>query len=295
MKGLIVALTFFASSLGLAKFDIELTMGTPALFGTYFEQGAFHASFMPENDLYKQDKLHEQAAKIQKIDFDAAIAEVAKFYAPLIKGTHGADLVFVKAWADPTVNAYAIQYGSRWEIHMFGGLARRPEVTRDGFQLVACHEMGHHLGGFPMVSEWAANEGQADYFATLACGRVLWKDQVAKNAASARTIAAYPKQACDIAWRSTADRNLCYRLAQAGKSLADLLSGSMARYETPDPTVVDVTINEHPAGQCRLDTYLAAAFCPIPWDNEVIPQTEEESAQYTCNNRPRCWFKPSEQ
>lgn len=260
---------------------------------------AAYASFMPDNDLYKQDRFYnghpesKMSESILESEFDAAIQQVSDFYAPLIKATHGAELVFVNAWEDPTVNAYATQNGTQWEIHMFGGLARRPEITKDGFQLVACHEMGHHLGGFPYVQDWAANEGQADYFSSLACGRALWKGELAKNAASAKTIPAYPKKQCDIAWRSTADRNLCYRLSQAGKSLADLLSGRTAKYETPDKSVVASTNNAHPAGQCRLDTYLAGAVCAARWDNEVIPTTESESARYTCENRPRCWFKPA--
>src|SRR6478609_9034269 len=71
-----------------------------------------------------------------------------------------------------------------YRVHMYGGLARRPEVTPDGFTLVVCHEVGHHFGGYPFVRDayWAANDGQADYFSTLACARRLWQNQPADNA-----------------------------------------------------------------------------------------------------------------
>ena len=72
-----------------------------------------------------------------------------------------------------TVNANASQRGRTWIVNMYGGLARRPEITPDGFAMVLCHELGHHMGGFPFVSGWAANEGQSDLFATLSCGRIL--------------------------------------------------------------------------------------------------------------------------
>jgi Zn-dependent protease with chaperone function len=53
---------------------------------------------------------------------------------------------------------------------MFGGLARDPLVTKDGFSAVICHEIGHHIAGAPRKGfSWASNEGQADYFATTKC------------------------------------------------------------------------------------------------------------------------------
>ena len=30
---------------------------------------------------------------------------------------------------------------------MFGGLAGHETITTDAFALVACHELGHHIGG----------------------------------------------------------------------------------------------------------------------------------------------------
>ena len=59
---------------------------------------------------------------------------------------------------------------------MFGGLARHKLVTPDGFALVACHEMGHHLGGAPRRGGWASNEGQSDYYATTKCARRIWAE-----------------------------------------------------------------------------------------------------------------------
>lgn len=268
------------------------------VLGLLFGEICFGHSFMPENDLHKQDRL-SKFENISSIEFDKAIAEAEEFYAPLFK-MHNAELVIVKKWDDPTVNAYATQIGSRWEVHMFGGLARRKEITPDGFQLVICHEVGHHLAGFPFVQSWAANEGQSDYFATQSCGRRLWEDDVEKNAIAAQTIPIYPKQLCDAAWSSVERRNLCYRVAQAGFSLAALLSSGSARYETPSKQVVARTYNQHPAGQCRLDTYMAGALCVVKFDVEVIPKTEKDSAEVSCLSsrkdigfRPTCWFKPA--
>lgn len=254
--------------------------------------------FMPENKLSEFDT--PLPVNITEDEFEAVLVGVEDFYKPLVKDLYGADLSVVRDWQDPTVNAYATQSGSAWEIHMYGGLARRPEITPDGFALVACHEMGHHLGGFPYVQSWAANEGQSDYFGTLSCARQLWKDEAVKNDQAVAKIPAYPKKLCDDSWKQAEDRHLCYRVALAGKSLADLLSGGSAKFESPSRSVVSATNNAHPAGQCRLDTYLAGAICHAEFDKDSIPKTERDSAKVSCLQsrkeagfRPRCWFKPT--
>ena len=224
----------------------------------------------------------------------------------MIKGEHGANLTIQRKWNDDTVNAYAYQTGSEWVVAMFGGLARR--VTADGFLAVVCHETGHHLAGYPFWNnyEWpSANEGQADYFATLSCLRELLKDE--DNSGAAAGLPAYPKAECDKAWGGLDDRNLCYRILKAGKSLADLLSNGRARYETPSKKVVSRTFNDHSEGQIRLDTYTSGGLCNASFSQTDIlgaslgrqrnsAAGEQESYPYVCNGseigaRPRSWFK----
>jgi hypothetical protein len=107
---------------------------------------------------------------ISQKTFDAVIDAALKIYTPIF-ASKGATFVVARLWDDETVNAYAEQNGTEWKVSMFGGLARHPETTPDGFAEVICHEIGHHLGGAPKYSgmDWAAVEGQADYFATLKC------------------------------------------------------------------------------------------------------------------------------
>jgi hypothetical protein len=274
---------------------------------------AARADFLPPNNLHLEDGLL-RGVQLTEQDFNDAIDEAEAIYKPLIQQTFGARLRFNRLWTNSTVNASASQSGSTWDVNMYGGLARRPEITRDGFSIVICHELGHHLGGYPFSSAWAANEGQSDYFATLSCARLLWKDQVEKNAESAELIPDLPKAKCDATWETEDDRNLCYRLMLAGKSTADLLSalgGTVAKWDSPDPKKVSSTNNAHPQGQCRLDTYIAGALCVAEFDENLIPgkalggrrnsaDAERESAKYTCTpvdsfeigTRPLCWFKP---
>lgn len=277
-------------------------------------------TFMPVNDLGDQDRIGAFEGDIDEEKFNLLIDIVVEEYTPIINYFGGRFFVN-RLWQDPTVNASATQTDTNdWIVNMFGGLARREEITADGFTLVICHEIGHHLGGYPFVIDWAANEGSSDYYAILGCARHLWRDQPETLNFDPNNIPELPRKLCDEAWYSNADRKLCYRSMAAGKSTADLL-GALVRtevlFEVRDETVVDETSDSHPNAQCRLDTYMAAAICPVVWDDTLIPgkrfadrnsiEAEEESVNVSCSRamqaglnslddirlglRPTCWFK----
>lgn len=270
------------------------------------------SSILPENNLHLQDSLKKKS-NVTVEQFNAIIDKGEELYKPIIEA-HGFQFSVNRAWENSTVNASATQFFGRWIVNMYGGLARRDEITPDGFTLVLCHEIGHHLGGYPFSSSWAANEGQSDYFGTLSCLRRFWTDDVLTNATFRDVIPETPKAACDDAWGTEAEQNLCYRMVMAGKSTADLLAAlgnSQVDFDTPDTNEVSSTNSRHPAAQCRLDTYVAGATCVAGFDQNVIPgkvngsgqnnaDAERESAMYTCTTsgsftvgvRPRCWFAP---
>jgi hypothetical protein len=277
------------------------------VFGFMFSTFA-KSTILPPNDLYLEDEL-SFVANITESDFNAITNRVIDTYKPIVRA-HGAILSVNAKWTDSTVNASAQQSGSSWVLNMYGGLARRPEITRDGYTLVICHELGHQLGGFPLVSAWAADEGESDYFATQSCAPYLWSAQVDVNAAARRTVESKAKVACDEKWTTRDRQNLCYRIAMAGKSLASLLaalgSSGQPAFGDYDSTVVSSTNHSHPAAQCRLDTYLAGAICVVPFNRSIIPgkgkgsrDGELEANLYSCSerggyiesSRPHCWFK----
>ncbi len=278
------------------------------------------ATALPPNDLHKMDRIMLMDANMTQQEYDRVIAEVVTFMQPYF-ATHGATFVVESNWLDSTVNAYADQEGMTWKIMMFGGLARRPEISSDGFSFVACHEVGHHLGGFPFYYglDWAASEGQSDYFATHTCLRNIWAQTFEENKKAADTVDVFAKLQCDNSWATQAERNLCYRIANAGKSFADLIyslesewdsSTPPIAFNTPDPTVVTETYDYHPPAQCRLDTVFQGALCTEGFDLNVIPAkghaegqdslgAEEVAANYACLSsrsftmgmRPSCWYK----
>ena len=276
------------------------------------------ASTLPPNDLWKEDNRFAPSA-IAENQFNAILGAVFARYQGQF-AMFGATFVINRFWNDPTVNAFAERNGNNWIINMYGGLARRPEVTADGFTMVACHEIGHHLGGYPFYTgSWAATEGESDNYATQACGRLMWSGDPA-NADIASRAPQTVRNRCDAAWGSAADRDLCARIALAGKSLADLLGaleGRTVDYDRPDTRVVTQTVSTHPPAQCRLDTYLQAAQCTVGFNFNTIPgigdpigphspHAELSAAAVSCmpissvigtpgyngHDRPLCWFAP---
>jgi subtilisin-like proprotein convertase family protein len=274
------------------------------------------ASILPPNNLHLQDNVHSLANMTEQ-EFNSIINNIIDLYRPIV-AARGARLVTNNLWTDSTVNASAQQSGTNWIINMYGGLARRAEVTPDGFAMVVCHELGHHLGGFPFYgdSDWASSEGQSDYFATQSCAREIWRNQKTENARFRQLVGAFEKQKCDAAWSKVEDQDLCYRTAAAGHSLATLLgalrsSTNLPRFDTPDQRKVNSTYTGHPDAQCRLDTYFSGALCKVAFDRNQIPgrstsggqtslnaelvasnQSCMTAAGYDVGVRPLCWFKP---
>jgi subtilisin-like proprotein convertase family protein len=278
-------------------------------------QSAFPACF-PPNKLHLNPSPLEKS-NITQAQFNQIIDAIEKLYLPVVR-SHKARLKINRLWKDDTVNANATQNGKTWQVNMYGGLARRPELTPDGFAMVLCHELGHHLGGYSFYHDsdmpWASNEGQADYFATHACAKEIWKGEAEQNIKARQSVQQTAKRVCDLNFANTDDRDICYRSSNAGLSLATLLAklseGPAPTFETPDSSVVSMTYDGHPEAQCRLDTFLAGSVCSKKFNKNIIPakfledkfgvEAETEAGLYSClardgwvtAQRPRCWFKP---
>ena len=289
-----------------------LTVTALALVGSIAQaqpRSLTESVLMPDNRLDLLDD-PSRPANITEDQFNAIIDRAVNIYMPLAE-LQGAKIRSKKYWTSSTVNASADRQGNDWWVSFYGGLARRPEISLDGFALAICHELGHHFGGFPFYKNdpWAANEGQSDYYAAEACSRMLWAKDLTENATAAEKVEKAPKESCDKAWAGRADQELCYRITTGAKTLAAVLAhGSMIGFDTPDPKKVMTTFDGHPAGQCRLDTYFQAALCGSKFDFTVIPglktpegmaspEAEMDAGKYSCmaadmtmGKRPACWY-----
>jgi hypothetical protein len=272
--------------------------------------------FLPKNDVYipaRRQVLDENGAPvgggITKEEFNGVIDAVESVYAPIIQKM-GGNLVIERNWQDGTVNAYANREGDKWIVAMFGGLARHKETTVDGFMLVVCHELGHHIGGAPKynrgrLDEWASNEGESDYFATLKCARRVLEREDNVGLMAYADVPDSVRQKCMSQHRDDQGSAICMRGAMGGLSLARLLGNiggdtpeeQLPTFGTPDQSKVSTTYDAHPDPQCRLDTYYAGGLCEVPHTEDVdqadpLVGTCATETKFTVGVRPRCWYAP---
>ncbi|MBF0315704.1 MAG: hypothetical protein HQK52_19950 [Oligoflexia bacterium] len=230
-----------------------------------------YRQFMPDNDLWKEDEIYKKRTpNVTKEMFFKIVDAGTQAYvseAPTINGN----------WDDSTVNANCMRAFGYVTVNMYGGLARRPEITPEGFTLVLCHELGHAYGGAPYIRSaplfYMSAEGQSDYYSTLTCYEKI--AALVPELSKIENSDDYILRVCERFSSDSVAHANCIGKLEGGLSLADLLSAlgrqTTPRYETPDPTVVRETILSYPAtAQCRLDTYHAGA---LSWP------------------RPKCWFK----
>lgn len=183
-----------------------------------------HARMFPRGKEPKL-KIHELSATgISQADFNDVLDQLQKVYDPIF-AAKGKTLYFSRLWSDPTINSDAQWKGSQCFIESYGGFARYPTVTKQMYMLVELHEIGHCVGGAPYFpGENMSVEGQADYYA---------------SGVGASTMKFDPTQA---------------QMALA-EMLAQLDSEPTPWRPGPKLPAVTTLYVDHPAAQCRLDTY----------------------------------------
>ena len=261
-------------------------------------------SFLPPNDLWIGT---DQVVRggITRGPFKSLMKKIGRVYGPIVK-ERGGRLNLKGKWSNGTVNAYAQRAGRDYKIYrvrIFGGLARHPAMTIDGLAVVVCHEIGHHIGGYPRRS-WATNEGQSDYWATLKCFRRVFFDDDNIQVMSSVDIPEVVNSKCSSNFSTPNEVALCNRSAMAALSLAKVLQQlnnipKEPDFNTPDPKIVTRTSFKHPPAQCRLDTYFSGAICDVDYREEVsyrLPNkgvcARVDGYETGRGSRPRCWYKP---
>lgn len=269
-----------------------------------FFQTAF-ASILPENNLAIPPS--DKSDGLSEIQYHQVIDKVESVYGPIINKM-GKKLVMKRLWEDPRVNAGTIRKENEIIINLYGGYARHPSVTEDGYALVICHEIGHHLGGTPRKyfegerPSWPSTEGQADYFATLKCLRKVFRKDDNVAIAESQEASSTISQKCSV-FPTRWERALCKRTSIAGLAIgaisADIRNDTVPQIDTPDLSEVKETFEAHPNPQCRLDTYFQGSICEVSSSVSVSSKDETVGTCHALKNhtdglRPTCWFKPIE-
>ena len=246
---------------------------------------------------------------VEKDDFEKILKRIEKIYKNEVKA-FGATLKLKNEWKDDTVNAYAMQKDNEWIVSMHGGLARYKGMTKDAFTLVACHELGHHLGGVPKNSNergmWSSVEGQADYFATLKCFRRFAEDDNNKKIVKS-IIDDLPKEIiskCEENFSEKNDQRICLRSSYASYVLAEVMrrmnfNTRKISFTEKSKRTVRKTYEGHPDAQCRLDSLVAGSQCSVPtWeplsDSDLDAGSCTRSKGFESGLRPSCWFASPE-
>lgn len=255
-------------------------------------------------------------AEFSQESWESSLSEFENHFSPVVQ-QHGAQLNIERLWQSDADGGRCSRSkdGKQWNLHIYGEMARAPNTTKDAFAILLCHELGHHLAGYPFYSqyhyEWAAAEGQAEYWASQACLRELWKGSPEENARYAQVVA--PQ--CDAAFEASPDRMLCRRTLSAIESWARYQAKKGGRIPSParkDTSVVNELKVAHPSAQCRIDSLVQGMLCTREFDFSFIPGrlhrmgqnsigAENEARATSCfaedgfkqGVRPACWFRKS--
>ena len=247
------------------------------LFAGCRNSGPSHVSALPATmtggeTLLPENQLDEDSAAFEGVvtreDFQN-VMDLVKSTFKLEASQKTEDITIHGYWDSTRVNAGVTRIEGKVVISIYGGLARRSEITPGALALALCHEIGHAYGGLPYINPDAniSAEGQADYFGAGEClKRVL------------------PKLANDDGVADDIDREIgaschadvfCERMLNASLRLSQLFAAAKnegsPRIDTPDQSVTQRTILSYPkTAQCRLDTYYNATLS---------------------KQRPSCWFR----
>lgn len=199
--------------------------------------------------------------------------------------------------------AYAARgFSGEYNVEIYKGVRYHHLMTPDAYALIACHEIGHHLGGFPQKrgSYWAAVEGQADYYANLKCLRRYLKDGPPKSSAPPAYAMELVDQ-CHRSYKEGKEVTVCLRALQAARELGAVLGDLDGGSSPPDLASEDrsqavETMDSYPSPQCRVDTLRAGALCPA---SQAEPLSSTDPRPGACTreyfpewSRPNCWYFP---
>jgi hypothetical protein len=240
---------------------------------------------------------------ISKAQFNEVLDVIEAVYRPLIE-RRGSKFIVQRNWSDNTVDAKPSSSSSLMGLTVYGGLARYRGMTQDGLALVACHELGHLLGGFPQGNLGSANEGQADYFATAKCLRRVFAEPTSNSFSRLSFVDPIAEKACAGVFKKSSARSICVRSAMAALSVSPMTTGwgnepEIPAFDTPDPYRTTVTDDRHMPKQCRLDTQFQGALCAKSVDEDFSdtnpgPGACTQSQGFTVGLRARCWYYPPE-
>lgn len=196
----------------------------------------------------------------------------------------------------------------KWILSLSGGLLNHPNLHPDVLRIILCHELGHILGGAPrrnLPFDWQgpvakdglssiSSEGQADYYATRSCFRLLVQGQDHERELLNIIVSPKVKQDCDLSHsKSTNASYICQRATMAALGFLKLNFSFPISFITPNLTPSSVLVrDQYPDRQCRLDTFFAGSLCADPIKKSFDFSNEDfDECKTSMGKRPFCWYR----
>ncbi|EQC45617.1 hypothetical protein [Bacteriovorax sp. Seq25_V] len=204
-------------------------------------------------------------------------------------------------WSDDSVTKVAaMSHGLPRKLHVSSSLLTNMELKKEHLINVFCHELGHIIGGAPFIEEFPGDnrkistEGQADYFATAKCMKRVLDPQEYED------VIIDFKVKSDLYKRGCTTRE-CQLISFFSLQAIQILGPhEELSFENVDNKVVDYTYPYKNTEQCRLDTFVAGAICPVSEDVNFSDESQSFAAchwrgfstDFILGARPACWFRP---
>jgi hypothetical protein len=232
-----------------------------------------------------------EARNVLAIFEQEVISRVAETFHAQFEFQYQTNMIFPQ----PYVAASANRSGMEWNVAIWGASTLHPKLTRDGFVILVCHELGHHFGGAPFKKEddgsmrWSSAEGQADFYATSVCAKRMFGLLPAGFFESF----SYPddiKSTCSQQFKDRDAIQFCIRSILGSKSFTD--SHQVARTVGIVPDAHDGHYG-YPSNECRMQTLRTGALCAKLMDvrtDDLLGTSRRD--RYCAGVRPSCWYAP---
>lgn len=261
---------------------------------TFLVNGAFAQRNNPEHFRYQVLVTDFTTSTVTKESFQSIPSLIyALHFSDLQKV--GRTLEIKTDWEKPFFTAWAHQESStHYSLNFWGGLARIPGMNEEGQALIACHELGHVLGGEPRIKIkefiWSSAEGQSDYFATGIClKRYFTLQHKIKKLTIPDDIPEVSFTLCRTSYSDELDFLVCLNSSKAINAFKNVLI-HLGQYseslgiDTPSRDHVRVTMfDSYPEKQCRIDTLFQGSLC----SEKSFPCQKNQ-----IGSRPACWYHP---
>lgn len=246
---------------------------------------------------------------ITKAHYNRVRLRFLRIFAPLVKARIGMRLEIPDRWEAPNDYLDGTDIQGDAAVVEISGPALRKGRSVDALVLTYCHELGHHLGGAPRTARFAPSnpnlfsvEGEADYFATLKCMRTYFEG-FTTVCSQDLSIPEHFRRECQHVHGTGKAADICVRSILAAKSFMKAVQipdfGSYADLtsllQRDKHRVPRIILDDYPAEQCRLDTFIAGALCSVPTAEErsndsVFSGACTSKAGNAYGRRPACWF-----